>query len=182
MFLMLIIPEISGAKSTVRNFGIHFAKLSSFQGRTKIAVPFVTGNFQKFKPEFWVEMKALFMNRLPFMMYLYSSLHITPTLLEVRVFYVKKKCNWRFSCKRAYFSLKYLVKWRRIVLAFSKQPLVLLLWTLAQFWDASRTVTKNDICLTVCGSWCKSVELIFVNDSKVVSYSCTEPRFIFSSV
>lgn len=42
------------------NFGAHFVRLCSFQGRPKIAVPFVTGIFPKFKPEFWVEMKVLF--------------------------------------------------------------------------------------------------------------------------
>ena len=47
------------------NFGTHFAKLSSFQERSELAVPFVPGNFRKFKPKLWVEMKALFMNRPP---------------------------------------------------------------------------------------------------------------------
>lgn len=74
------------------NFGIHFAKLSSFQGRPKIAVPFVTGNFRKFKPEFWVEMEALFMNRLPLHVFTVIAHYSNFVRSQgfVTVFYVKK--------------------------------------------------------------------------------------------
>ena len=67
------------------NFSIHFAKLSSFQGRPKMAVPFVTGNFGNSNRHFGLKSESALYDLSKPPLHVLHSLHSTPTLLQVMV-------------------------------------------------------------------------------------------------
>jgi len=105
-------------KTISSNFSIR-CKIVHVPGNSRNAVPFVTGNFQKFKPEFFIKSKALLVVWFEPKDYTHESLTKAMTIFTVNSFHLKYDVRKAISGYRVVsaqnclaFTLNYIVKRR----------------------------------------------------------------------